>query len=352
MPELPEVETVRRGLTNLIVGRRISGVTILKPKSFQIDPVVLSEEVVGARVTLIRRYAKLLSIDLSTDWSLAVHLKMTGQLVFRDDVDAAENWGAGHPTASFLAQLPDNSTRVVFDLTGCEGAGLSSCAKSQDPGLVPGSVVSSSCAQSQDPGVVSDPDTPNLTPYHLFFNDQRIFGWVRAMPSTDVQQLDFVTKLGPEPLTPDGKRLTGAAATRAATDFLARVRHHTSAVVKAAILDQTVIAGVGNIYADEALWAARTHPSSRVKDLTDARLKKIFVEAGEAMARSLESGGSTMRDYIQADGTPGSYLDKFANVFRREGQPCPRCGAPIEKIRVAGRGTHICPRCQRVAKPR
>jgi len=172
------------------------------------------------------------------------------------------------------------------------------------------------------------------------------------MPSADVQQLDFVTKLGPEPLTPDGERLTGAAAAQAAADFLARVRHHTSAVVKAAILDQTVIAGVGNIYADEALWAARTHPSSRVKDLTDARLKKIFVEAGEAMARSLESGGSTMRDYIQADGTPGSYLDKFANVFRREGQPCPRCGAPIEKIRVAGRGTHICPRCQRVAKPR
>jgi formamidopyrimidine-DNA glycosylase len=161
--------------------------------------------------------------------------------------------------------------------------------------------------------------------------------------------LDFVVKLGPEPLTPDGEQLTGTTATRAAADFLQRVRHHQNMVVKAAILDQTVIGGVGNIYADEALWAARVHPMSRVRDLTDPKLRPIFREAGDAKLRSLAAGGSTMSTYIQADGTPGSYLDQFANVFRREGEPCPRCGAAIEKIRVAGRGTHLCPRCQRVA---
>ena len=310
MPELPEVETVRRGLNGLILGRAIAGLQVYKPKSCPVDPLILAEEIVGSTIVAIRRFAKLLSIDLSTDWSLAVHLKMTGQLVFRDDLDADENWAGGHPTLSFLAHLPDRSTRVVIDLT--------------------------------EPGRVGSPTS------HLFFNDQRIFGWIKPMPSPDVERLDFVATLGPEPLTPDGERLEGTPARSAATGYLARVRRHPAMVVKAAILDQTVIAGVGNIYADEALWSAKIHPSTRIRDLSDNQLRKIFREAGEAMMRSLAAGGSTMSTYIQPDGTPGSYLDQFANVFRREGEPCPRCGTAIEKIRVAGRGTHLCPRCQTV----
>ena len=330
MPELPEVETVRRGLTKLIVGRQIEQVEILKEKSFPHEPGDLAH-VVGAQVIGLRRYAKLLAIDLDTGWSLVAHLKMTGQMVFRDDHDA-EIWGAGHPTASFLAHLPDNSTRIIFHLTQVGPVGT-----------VP--VVPPSPLRYRSE---TERTVPTVSTCHLFFNDQRIFGWVRAMPADEVVGLDFVAKLGPEPLGPDGEPLSGELAKRAEEDYLSRVRRRAGTAVKGAILDQTVIGGVGNIYADEALWAAKVHPATRVRDLTDSQLRAIFKAAGKAMSDSLAAGGSTMRDYIQADGTPGSYLDKFANVFRREGQPCPRCGAAIEKTRVAGRGTHICPTCQRL----
>jgi len=314
MPELPEVETVRRGLTRLIVGRPILGVTVLHRKSCQIEDAELAEYVLGAHVTGVRRYAKVLVIDLSTGYSLVAHLKMTGQMVFRDDTGTDQDWGAGHPTASFVAALPDRSTRVVFDLGGrAAGEGTAESAQATS---------------------------------HLFFNDQRIFGWIKLVPTPDVEAMPFLSGLGPEPLTAQGEPLTPAQSRAAEQRFLTQVRRHAGSPVKAAILDQAVIAGVGNIYADEALWSTRVHPATRVRDLTDRQLRAVFRESGRAMLRSLEVGGSTMRNYFQADGTPGSYLELFANVFRREGQPCPRCGQEIEKIRVAGRGTHVCPRCQ------
>ena len=319
MPELPEVETVRRGLVRLIGGRPITGVTVLHGKSCQIEDADVAEYVVGATVTGVRRYAKVLVIDLDTGYSLVVHLKMTGQMVFRDDADTDLDWAAGHPTDSFVAALPDRSTRVIFDL-----------------GVRTGDVA-----------------VPSPAPIaHLFFNDQRIFGWVRLEPTEEVEAIPFLTGLGPEPLTAVGEPLAPGPARAAERRFLEQVRRHPGVPIKAAILDQTVIAGVGNIYADEALWSARVHPTTRVRDLNDARLRLIFKEAAQAMLRSLEAGGSTMRNYFQADGTPGSYLEAFANVFRREGQPCPRCGTAIEKLRVAGRGTHVCPHCQRVRRSR
>jgi formamidopyrimidine-DNA glycosylase len=149
--------------------------------------------------------------------------------------------------------------------------------------------------------------------------------------------MDFIKKLGPEPLTGDPEK-----------EFLMRIRRRNNTTIKAAILDQTVVAGIGNIYADESLWAAKVHPATRVHDLSDRKLREILRAAAEAMNKSLAVGGSTMQNYVQADGSRGNYLDKFANVFRRDGQPCPRCGAIIEKTRVAGRGTHFCPKCQKL----
>jgi formamidopyrimidine-DNA glycosylase len=102
---------------------------------------------------------------------------------------------------------------------------------------------------------------------------------------------------------------------------------------------------VGNIYADEALWAAKIHPATAVKDVSSAKLTKLHDAIRSVMRLSIEKGGSTDRNYVDSEGKKGSYLS-FANVFRREGQPCPRCGTTIEKIRVAGRGTHFCPTCQ------
>lgn len=286
MPELPEVETVRRGLAGLILHRQITKVTSLCDKSLQIAPADISRLVTGATVTDVRRRAKLLMIDLTSGYTLLIHLKMTGQLVYRGD----QAWAAGHPNDSMIGELPDKSTRTIFELSG--GG-------------------------------------------RLFFNDQRKFGWIKLYLTSEVTQLASIVKLGPEPLSGDPWR-----------EFLSRLRRHQKSRIKTAILDQTVLAGVGNIYADESLWLARINPMTRVEQLSDDDLHRLLDSVIEIMNQSLRAGGSTARNYVKADGSRGDYLDKFARVYRREGQPCARCGHEIRKIKLAGRGTHYCPACQ------
>ena len=133
------------------------------------------------------------------------------------------------------------------------------------------------------------------------------------------------------------------------TNSSSALQRRKNSHIKAVLLDQTVIAGVGNIYADESLWGAKIHPSTLVSQIPKAKLVLLYNAMREVLSLSIEKGGSTDRNYVDAEGKKGSYLS-FANVFRRQGQPCPRCGTPIDKIRVAGRGTHICPHCQKVPK--
>lgn len=289
MPELPEVETVKRGLDKLIVGLKVKNVESFWPKSFQASKNDTKEFLVGAKIIQIRRRAKVLIIDLDTKYSLVIHLKMTGQIVFRSDNAV---FGAGHPNDSLVGKLPDRSTRVVFDLDGAK----------------------------------------------LFFNDQRKFGWIKLLPTIEIPNIDFFKRVGPEPLNKDFSE----------KDFIKRFERKQNSLIKAALLDQSVIAGVGNIYADEALWGAKIHPATRVKDVPIPRLKKLFNEVQFVLQLSIEKGGSTDKNYVDAEGKKGSYLS-FARVFRRENQPCPRCGSTIEKTRVAGRGTHFCPKCQKIA---
>jgi formamidopyrimidine-DNA glycosylase len=291
MPELPEVETVRIGLAGLLPGLKVKTVTHDWPKGFPNAPADVEHFFVGARVHTVRRRAKVLLIDLSTGYTLVIHLKMTGQLVFRSK---GARFGAGHPNDSLVGELPDRSTRVTITFTDDS---------------------------------------------KLFFNDQRKFGWMRLMPTVEVEQLDFFKKIGPEPLDED---FTVA-------DFTARLMRRSKSGIKAVLLDQTVVAGIGNIYADESLWAAKIHPETKVQDISTAKLRKLYEGLRAVLKLSIEKGGSTDRNYVDHEGRRGSYLT-FANVFRREGQPCPRCGTTIIKIRVAGRGTHICPHCQVVAR--
>jgi formamidopyrimidine-DNA glycosylase len=290
MPELPEVETVRIGLAGLLPGRAVAAVWHDWPKGFPNAPKDIEAFLVGAQVIAVRRRAKVLIIDLSSKYSLVIHLKMTGQLVFRS---STERFGAGHPNDSLVGELPDKTTRVV--LTFEDGS-------------------------------------------KLFFNDQRKFGWMRLLPTVEVEQLDFFQKVGPEPL----------ADTFTADDFIERLERRKNSGIKAVLLDQTVVAGIGNIYADESLWGAKIHPETRVADLPRAKLQALYTALRAVLKLSIEKGGSTDRNYVNHEGRRGSYLT-FANVFRREGQPCPRCGTTIIKMRVAGRGTHICPNCQKRA---
>lgn len=287
MPELPEVETVRRGLTELIISKAIKSVTHDTQKSFPNSSDDVATFFIGASIIDIRRRAKVLIIDLSTDYSLLIHLKMTGQLVF---VNPTTRFGAGHPNDSLVGQLPDKSTRVTIEFD----------------------------------------DNSNL-----FFNDQRKFGWIKLLPTIEIPNIDFMKKVGPEPLATD---FTSG-------DFAKRFSRRKKTSIKAALLDQSVVAGVGNIYADESLWGAKVHPSRRVESVTSAEFDRLYSELRAVMNLAIEKGGSSNHTYVNAEGKKGSYMD-FARAFRREGLPCPRCGTTIEKLRVAGRGTHICPHCQ------
>lgn len=210
-------------------------------------------------------------------------------MVFRAE---GATFGAGHPNASLIGELPDKTTRVVFTFTDNS---------------------------------------------KLFFNDQRKFGWVRLIPTPEVENLDFFQKVGPEPLSADFT----------AADFSKRLSRRAKSGIKAVLLNQTVVAGVGNIYADESLWGAKIHPETKVQDISSKKMNALYQALIAVLRLSIEKGGSTDKNYVNAEGKRGSYLT-FASVFRREGKPCPRCGTIIIKTRVAGRGTHICPHCQKV----
>lgn len=281
MPELPEVETIRRGLESFIKNAKITKVKVLCDKSF-VGPKELIE---NQTIKTIRRKGKALLLDLENNITMMIHLRMTGQLIFRGD----GNFAGGHPTDSFFAELPDKQTRVIFEL---------------DNGK-------------------------------LFFNDQRKFGFVKILETSEVEDDKFIKALAKEPWDISFE------------EFKKNLMRHKSAPIKATILDQKVVAGLGNIYADEALFYAQIHPKRATGTLTDAEIRNLLEGAKTVMQASIDSGGSTMKTYVKADGTKGDYLRLFAKVFRREGEPCERCGTEIIKIRVAGRGTHICPKCQK-----
>lgn len=291
MPELPEVETVRLGLAKYLLGQRILDVIFDNPKSFPNDDKLVKSKMLGSEITAVERRAKVLMIRLSTDYTLLIHLKMTGQLIYRPKV--GQGFGGGHPNDSLIGDLPDRSTRVILELS--EGK--------------------------------------------LFFNDQRKFGWVKLLRSIDINNLEFFQKVGPEPLQSEFSF----------EEFRRRLNRRSRTSIKAAILDQSVVAGVGNIYADESLFMARIHPATPVGQVSTIKLKRLHQAIRQCLQISLDHGGSSDRNYVDADGNKGSYL-KFAQVFRREGQPCYRCGKEIKKIRVAGRGTHFCPKCQRLSR--
>ncbi len=292
MPELPEVETVRAGLAQFLVGQKIVSAETTWPKSFPNDPKLVRDKVVEATVLSVDRRGKAIIIPLSSGYSLLIHLKMTGQLVYRPK--HGKGFGGGHPTDSLISTLPDTSTRVIIELASGT----------------------------------------------LFFNDQRKFGWVRLEKTNGLyERNEFLRKLGPEPLSD----------TYTFAQFKTAVQKRKNTSIKAAILDQTVVAGVGNIYADEGLFAACIHPATKVADVSTVKLHRLFDALREVMTLSIRLGGSSDKNYVDAEGKKGSYL-KFAKVFRREGKECPVCGGVIKKTRVAGRGTHFCPRCQKLKK--
>lgn len=277
MPELPEVETIRRGLKKFVLDKKIRKIEVLCDKSFIGTPI-------KGTIKEIRRFGKALILDLDNKKSLMIHLRMTGQLIY----DGKERYAAGHPSENFTDDLPNRQTRVIIYFN--DG--------------------------------------------NLYFNDQRKFGFIKVIEISEVENDSFIKKLAKEPWQMQAKELHE------------KLQQHKNSCIKATILDQSIVCGLGNIYADESLFMSKIHPLKKSGQVTLAEADKILSSAREVMDASINSGGSTMSTYVKADGTKGDYLEKFAQVFRREGQPCPRCGHKIIKIKVAGRGTHLCPHCQ------
>ncbi|MCL4366126.1 bifunctional DNA-formamidopyrimidine glycosylase/DNA-(apurinic or apyrimidinic site) lyase [Patescibacteria group bacterium] len=278
MPELPEVETIKLGLEKKIIGLTIQNIQVLSPKSF-LGPPKLVE---GQKILKIWRRAKILGMDLSDDISLLFHLKMSGQLIYEDE----RRFIGGHPTEDMLGKMPNSHTRVIFSFS--DGS-------------------------------------------HLYFNDQRKFGWVKI-----VQSEKILGKLGPEPLE---KGFTWQI-------LKSNLLKHKSQPIKVAIMDQSVVAGVGNIYANETCFLARIDPRKKVSQLTDKEFQALYKGIIGALREGIKHKGSTRAHFVDAQGRKGYFLD-YAKVYGKEGYPCSGCPGKVKKITLGGRGTYFCPKCQR-----
>jgi formamidopyrimidine-DNA glycosylase len=287
MPELPEVETIRRGLEPRLTGQVIRRVEVRHPKSF----IGVEKNLVGRRIDSIERQGKLLIFFLDDETAITVHLKMTGQLIWQADLGEESVMG-GHPAQSYMDPLPHKHTRVILEF--------------------------------------EDDST-------LYFNDLRIFGRVTHLTQAELEQLEFLITLGPEPLS---KEFDVAYLTEA-------IKAHPKLAIKIFLLDQQNIAGLGNIYADESLFRAAIMPTRQASDLSQGEIRNLHEAIQETLELALMYGGSSEKDYVNAIGDKGTYL-RIANVYHRTGQDCNRCAeGVIERIKLGGRSTHFCPVCQR-----
>jgi formamidopyrimidine-DNA glycosylase len=274
MPEMPEVETVRRRLAPVLEGATIERAEIVDPRLTRpVAPAFVADRLVGETVATVDRRGKYLLWRLASGRTLVVHLRMTGS--FRHA-----------PTG----ELPDDAHRRAT-------LGLDTGAE-------------------------------------VGYRDVRRFGTWELLDEGHLRPY-LSTRLGPEPLAPS------FSAAR-----LARLTEGRRAPVKAFLLDQRRLAGIGNIYADEALWRARIHPLRPTGELDADEIARLHRAVRAALRRGVELQGSTLRDYVTPDGDGGGMQDEF-HVYGRLGEPCDRCGRPIERIVVGGRGTWFCPRCQR-----
>jgi len=281
MPELPEVETIARKLQLVLPGREIQSIEQLHPKTLHGTP----EYLLGQTIKQVTRRAKIIIIHFDNNFSMIIHLKMTGQLIY---LDKKIRVGGGHPTTDWVNQLPSKHTRTVIHFT--------------------------------------DDST-------LFFNDQRLFGWLKIMPTAELSVV--FTLLAPdvidEQVTPE---------------YLASKLQKRSSTIKQLIMDNTIMAGLGNIYACDALNVARIHPQRPAKTLTLAEVTTLLAASKVVLQQGIELGGTTFDGkYVDIEGMAGQY-QSVVRVYGREGMPCLNCGTPIKKIKVEGRGTYFCPQCQ------
>lgn len=289
MPELPEVETVLKGLKEVLIDRKIKNVQVLNEKSFFGFNAANKNRIIDQKIILLKRRGKIIIIILENKNYLLIHLKMTGQIIYRK---GNYRFGAGHPNQSFINKMPDKTTRIIFTFDDRS---------------------------------------------KVFFNDQRKFGWIKLFNQKEYDNFSFLQRMGPEPLDPKFTYI----------DLKNRLFKKSNSILKAVLLDQSVLAGLGNIYVDESLWLAKLNPTLKVKELTDIQIKKLYKAIKSNLLLSIKEGGASDRNYININGQKGSFI-KFAKVYKKENSPCARCKTTLIRIKVAGRGTRYCPKCQKI----
>lgn len=303
MPELPEVETIKRELSRKVVGKTIQNVEVRLPRMVAIGPETLSQYrrgsrqvserfeslLRGKRAVRIRRRAKLLIFKFSGNLNLLVHLKLTGQLIFEKRPGA--RYKLSNHKAVFLSELPSPNTHVIF--TFRDGS-------------------------------------------RLFYNDLRQFGYLRLINESDMARVKELQEFGPEPLVKSF-----------VPEVLVKIiNSRPTRKIKDLLMDQNLIAGIGNIYADEILFDSRISPTRLVGTLKREEIKRLYKSIQKILSFAISKKGSSSEHYIRSDGSRGDFV-RFHRVYQRDGEPCSRCASPIKRIVLAGRGSHFCPTCQK-----
>lgn len=271
MPELPEVETIRRQLEQKIKNKKITKVEVLQPRMINVPAKEFIKRVEKSKVKDIRRRAKLLIIDLSSNYSLIIHLKLTGLLIHD--------------------QEPDKYTNVVFEFADGK---------------------------------------------KLLYKDIRKFGYMKLMKTSEVPAFLEKENFGPEPLA---KEFT-------LDKFKELLSKKKRSKIKPLLMDQTFLAGIGNVYAQEACFYAKVKPMRVASSLQDKEIKDLYEGLRKILTESIKYKGSSVDTYVDTRGQEGSFVPRL-KVYRKGGQPCLRCKTKLKEIKLAGRGTTFCPKCQK-----
>ncbi len=287
MPELPEVETIVRQLQFVMRRAKITAVDVRLPKMVKLPVRRLRQALVHAHIVHIHRRAKLVLLDFSSGQTLLIHLKMSGQLIWKP-IRGRLRVG-GHPIPRGIENLPNHYSHVI--ITTNRGT--------------------------------------------LFFNDQRQFGFVKMIPTAELESWLEDQGYGPEPLD----------SLFTVEHFLVILRQHQRKRIKPMLLDQQAIAGIGNIYADETCFIARVRPTRKVSSLTLVERTALYHGLRSILTLAINKKGTTADAYRTATGDKGSMMP-FLKVYGRDGLKCKRCGRIITKTVLAGRGTHYCANCQ------
>jgi formamidopyrimidine-DNA glycosylase len=288
MPELPEVETLKLGLQKYVVGKTITGVNV-------IDPSLVTgnvKDIIGAKVNDVKRYAKGLVLELSNGNVAAFHIKLTGQLIYRDK--ANKDLEVMKPSPSMV---PNKFTRV---------------------------------------DIVLDKNS------HLYFQEVRRFGWMKILKSSEIKNLPFFKTLGPEPIPSPG-----SGTPKLKLDMFEKIVLKSNLPIKTLLMDQQKIGGIGNIYANDSLSDAKIDPRRKAKSLSSIEIKTLYDSILKILKKGIKYRGSSELNFVDVLGQMGEYQKHFL-VYGRKNKPCSReDGGIVEKVYLGGRGTFYCTKCQK-----